>query len=223
MTAAELDELVALNPTLFHMAEPDSWPSIRRHGLLSTAALVARFGGGSAQGGARRAEGVVLAPGVTLRDQKPMDDAGLRRCLRDGLVPADWYRLIDARVFFWLTRARLHRLHGAVPYRGRPHLVLELDTAALVARHRATIELSPINSGATRPFPAPRGRATFLPIDAYPYAEHRARRGRGHAVVELTVPGAVPDVVPLLRRAVILQDGVEREQLHPCAGAAGMV
>lgn len=223
MTPDELDELVALNPTSFHMADADSFPSIRAHGLLSTAALLERFGGAASHGGARRAESVVLAPGVVLRDQKPMDDAGLRRCLIDGLVPADWYSLINARVFFWLTRARLHTLHSAVPYRGWPHLVLELDTAALVARHRATIELSPINSGSTRPFPAPRGRATFLPIDAYPYADWRKRRGRRGAVVELTVPGAVPDIVPLLRRAVLMRDGAELRQLHPCAEAAGMV
>ncbi len=33
-------DLVAAYPRLYHMAEDGSWPSIRRHGLLSTRALV---------------------------------------------------------------------------------------------------------------------------------------------------------------------------------------
>jgi hypothetical protein len=37
---ADADELVATYPRLYHMAEPGSWERIRRHGLLSTSALL---------------------------------------------------------------------------------------------------------------------------------------------------------------------------------------
>ncbi len=219
MTDSELAELIRDCPTLYHMAERGSWPSIRRHGLLSTSALLDLYEVRGAEREAienrRRPEGVTvehpaLRP-ARVRDQKPMDDAGLRMCLLDGLTPKDWYRCLNARVFFWLTRERLLRLLNARPYRGAEHDVLELDTAALVAAHRPAIRLSPINSGTTKPFPSTaskRGRDTFLPIAEYPYARWRAGgRKPGERVVELTVDYAVPDAARFVRRVVAMRGG----------------
>ncbi len=208
VTAAELDRLLRDCPTLFHMAERGAWPSIERHGLLSVSALLDLYGvaGESrvALEACRRPEAVPLAasglPGAVLRDQKPMSDAALRRCLGGGMQPADWYRLLNGRVFFWLSRARVDRLAGARSYRGRGHDLLELDAAALVAAHRDRITLCPINSGATSRFPAPRGPDTLLPIDAYPYEHWRTRRSPTERVVELSVLHAVPDVARFVRR-----------------------
>lgn len=220
MTEAELAELIRDCPTLYHMAERGSWDSIRRHGLLSTSALLDLYAvqgpGREAIEGCRRPEGVTiehpaLRPAV-IRDQKPMDDAGLRLCLLDGLSPEDWYRCLNGRVFFWLTRERLLRLLNARPYRDAEHDVLELDTAALIAAHRPAICLSPINSGTTKPFPSTaskRGRETFLPIADYPYARWRAQgRKAGERVVELTVDHAVPDAARFVRRVMAMRGGV---------------
>ena len=220
MTESELAELIGDCPTLYHMAERGSWPSIQRHGLLSTSALLDLYGMGGAERaaieGRRRPEGVTvrhpaLRPAV-IRDNKPMDDAGLRMCLLDGLTPEDWYRCLNGRVFFWLTRERLLRLLNARPYRELEQDVLELDTAALVAAHRPAIRLSPINSGTTKPFPstaAKRGRDTFLPIADYPYARWRAvGRKAGERAVELTVEYAVPDAARFVRRVVAMRGGV---------------
>lgn len=228
MTDGELAELIRDCPTLYHMAERGTWPSIRQHGLLSTSALLDLYEIQGAEREAieerRRPEGVTidrpaLRP-VVIRDQKPMDDAGLRMCLLDGLSPEDWYRSLNRRVFFWLTRERLLRLLNARPYRHDEHDVLELDTASLVAAYRATITLSPINSGTTKPFPSTaskRGRATFLPIAEYPYAQWRSNgRKPGERVVELTVDYSVPDVARFVRRAVRMQGGTI---LHTLEGA----
>ena len=212
MTGAELAELLRDCPSLFHVAERGSWPVIERHGLLSTSALLDLYGvhgpGRDAVEAQRRPEGVVLFhPSLgraVVRDQKPMDDASLRRCLCDGLTPADWYRLLNGRVFFWLSRARLLRLLNARPYRHAAHDVLELDAAALVAAYADRITLSPINSGATRPFGVPRGLSTFLPIADYPYESWRRTRPRGERVVELAVTGGVPDVARFVRRVVTM-------------------
>ena len=208
MTHADLDELLTHCPVLFHMAESGAWASIRRHGLLSTSALLDLYeidaAGRAATEAAHRPRGVVLARAdlgrAVVRDQKPMDDASLTRCLQDGLAPRDWYRLLNSRVFFWLSRKRLVRLLCARPYRAREHDVLELDTRALVAAHSGRITLSPINSGATRPFPVARGRSTFLPIAEYPYAAWRAKRPAGDRVVELAVQGGITDVTPFVLR-----------------------
>lgn len=213
MTDDELAELLRHCPTLYHMAERGSWPSIRRHGLLSTSALLDLWQVGGVRReeieATRRPQGVALEHPTlgraVVRDQKPMDDAGLVRCLRDGLAPADWYRLLNARVFFWLTRARLHRLLTAKPYRAIEHDVLELDAAEFVAAYGARITLSPINSGVTRPFPRARGRDTFLPIADYPYAHWRARRPRGERVVELSVLDGVGDVERFVRRVTTMR------------------
>ena len=220
MTEAELAELIRDCPTLYHMAERGSWPSIRQHGLLSTSALLDLYEVRGAEREAiegRRRPGSVavqhpaLRPAL-IRDQKPMDDAGLRMCLLDGLTPEDWYRCLNARVFFWLTPKRLLRLLKARPYRDIEPDVLELDTAALIAAHRPTIRLSPINSGTTKPFPSTaskRGRDTFLPIADYPYARWRAQgRKAGERVVELTVDCAVPAAARFVRRVVAMRGGV---------------
>lgn len=189
-------------PHLWHMAEPGSWPSIRDHGLLSTSALLDLYEVGgdrrAAIEGARRSAGVLITraglPDAVIRDQKPMNDAALSRCLGDGLTPADWYRTLNDRTFFWLSRERLQTLLGARAYRGRPQTVLTLDTHSLVEAHAGRVELSPINSGSTPQYPAARGKQTFLPIDQYDYEAWRKKRGPREAVVELVVRRGVPDV-----------------------------
>jgi hypothetical protein len=194
-------KLVEAFPRLWHMAQDGSWPAIRAHGLLSTQALLDLYG----VEGARRAEllsrrrpqSVPLAraglPGAVVRDQKPLTDEGLRRCLDPGLTPQRWYEILNAQVYFWLSRERLRRLLGARAYRAAPQTILTLRTASLVAAHRDRVRLSPINSGATIMRPQPRGLRTFRTIADYDLVERRGRRPVD-AVVELTVQGGVPDV-----------------------------
>ena len=213
MTEAELQELLGDCPTLFHMAQRGSWLSIKEHGLLSTSALLDAAGlGGVARRrieSERRPENVIiqgnLETEVVIRDQKPMDDKGLLRCLQDGLTPAQWYRLLNRRVFFWLTRDRLHRLLSADAYRESEHDVLEVDTASLVSQYRGAITLCPMNSGCTKPMPHPRGRRTFSSIRSYPYTHWRSRRKRGERVVELAVREGVPDIHKHVLRVLVMK------------------
>ena len=191
------------------MAEDGSWPSIRSHGLLSAAALTDLYGVSESRRAmllaARRPRAVPLAapalPGAVLRDQSPMSDSKLLACLEDGLLPAQWYAMLNARVFFWLHRARLDRLLGARAYRHRAHLVITLDTAGLVADCAARVRLSPINSGSTLFVPRKRGHATFRGI-----ADHPAST----PVVELTVEGGVPDIAAHVVRLERWSNGVTR-------------
>ncbi len=196
------DELATRHPVLYHMAEPGSWPSIRRHGLLSATALLDLFGVGrqdrAALGCARRPSRVVLrhpALGTAvLRDQKPLSDAALRSCLVD-MEPHEWYALLNRKVFFYPTRARLARLLGARSYRAGEHTVLTLDTAALLARHVARTTVASINTGSTVRRAVARGPDTFQPLASYPADEWRQRR-----LAEVAVEHSVPDVVDLVRR-----------------------
>ena len=213
MTDAELKELLSDCPTLYHMAHRGSWPSIQRHGLLSTSALldVASVTGNQRQRieSERRPEKVTVLHKtfgeIVIRDQKPMDDRGLLRCLQDGLTPPEWYRILNSRVFFWLTPDRLHRLLSAGAYRDSEHDVLEIDAAPLVAKYRESISFCPINSGCTKPMPHPRGRGTFSSIADYPYSHWRNRRPRGERVVELAVSTGVPDISKYVRRVLVMK------------------
>jgi hypothetical protein len=196
------EDLIVHFPRLWHMAEDGSWDSIRRHGLLSTTALLDLYGVEGdrrlALEARRRPDSVPISgdglPNAVIRDQKPMTESALAKCLTGGMTPEEWFRLLNQRAFFWMSRERLRGLLNARAYRGRPQTVLTVDTASLVAAHRPRIELSAINSGATIYNPQPRGRNTFLPIADYPFDERRKTRRPEQSVVEFVVCDGVPDI-----------------------------
>lgn len=203
------EEIIELYPRLWHMAEDGSWPSIQQHGLLSTTALLDLYGYAPtdpfriAVEEQRRAESVPISrPGLAnavIRDQKPMSDGALLKCLDGGLTPTDWYRTLNAKVFFWLSRERLRRLLGAKAYRDQPQTVLTIDTRSLVEANVGYIMLSPINSGSTIMNPVRRGPQTFKAPADYPFAEWKKKRNARDAVVELTVAG---QVVPMAQHVL---------------------
>ena len=100
---------------------------------------------------------------VVLRDNKVLHDARLARCLVGMDVPA-FYRMLNARVYLWPSWHRVAGLLAARPYRDREHLVLEVDTAELLARHGDRVRLSPINMGSTLFTPPERGPRTARPL-----------------------------------------------------------
>jgi hypothetical protein len=211
VTDAELDELISNCPTLYHMAERGSWPAIEQFGLLSTSALMDLYHINGSQRAqielAHRPSSVAISaeglPGAVIRDQIPMSDAGLARALPSRMTPSDWYALLNSKVFFWLSSARLHTLTNAKAYRDKEHDVLELNTRSLVDAHREKIWLCPINSGCTKPIPHPRDETVFSRIAEYPYANWRSRRARRERVVELAVDYSVPDIANHVERVVV--------------------
>ncbi len=216
-------ELATAYPRLYHMAEDGSWPSIVQHGLLSTSELLRLFDIAADERtrieSAHRPVSVSISHKdvgeAVIRDQKPMSDKALRKCLSNGLTPSDWYRLLNQRVFFWLSRERLSRLLAARAYRSRRHTVIELDTALLIAAYRDQITLSPINSGSTVYNPQPRGVATFSRIKDYPYDEWRRKRGSRNAIAELAIDGGVYDVRPYVIRVTAEGGGAPLTTIYP--------
>ena len=202
MTNDELEELLVDCPRLYHMAERGSWPSIAQHGLLSTSSLLDLYevegNEREAIEAAHRPESIPirtaeLAPAV-VRDQKPMSDRGLANCLKDGLTPTERDKILNSKVFFWLTEDRLLRLLNAKTYRDSEHDILVLDSRSLVGANRDKVWLCPMNSGCTKPFPHPRGISTFKRIPDYPYAEWKRKRKAGERVVELCVEDGVAEI-----------------------------
>lgn len=197
--------LVERWPRLFHMAEAGSWPAIQQHGLLSTTALLDLY---AIEGeerdrleSARRRESVAIHHPVHgtawIRDNKPINETVLRRTLA-GMTEPEFYRLLNGRVFLWLTETRLRRLRSAPPYRGRPHDVLIVSTERLFAAHGERVELSPMNSGAVHPATEYlRGTGTFSRIGEYPWSQRR-KTAPHEPIVEVTVPYAIPDIAHLV-------------------------
>ena len=216
------EQFCAAYPRLYHMADAAAWPSIRRHGLLSTSALLDLYGvSGEARERIecqRRAAAVAIehpefGP-VSINDQHPMSDESLRPALID-MTPSEWYAHLNARVFFWVNEARLSRLLNT--YTRRERLVLVLDSAAVLARHAAQTMLSPINSGFSLRFPQWRGRATFQPLADYPFEEWVRKRGKADAVAECTVLGGVANVEAALVETRALPVGAKWAATKPPA------
>ncbi|MDJ0931290.1 hypothetical protein [Breoghania sp.] len=134
-----------------------------------------------------------------------MSDAGLKRALPDHLSLADWYELLIAKAFFWLSEERFHKLTNAKVYRDREHDVLEVDARPLIEARRDSIWFCPINSGCTKSMPHPRDETIFTRIAEYPYAHWRERRSRHERVVELAVDHSVADIRDHVRRVVVKQ------------------
>jgi hypothetical protein len=183
------------------MAEAGSWPAIQRHGLLSTSALLDLFEiNGELREqleSARRPESVAIQHPVHgtawIRDNKPINEKVLRRTLK-GMTEPEFYRLLNGRVFLWLTEARLAKLRNAPAYRDSPHDVLVVDTELLLSAYGDLVELSPLNSGAVHPAANyTRGQGTFSRIADYPWAL-RKQKAPAEPIVEVTIPYAIPDV-----------------------------
>jgi hypothetical protein len=216
----ETELLVRTFPKLYHMAHVDSWDGIRRHGLLSTSALLDLFEVNGAERerieSFRRTRSVQIEHRVhgtaVIRDNIPMDDRGLDRALI-GVTPTEWYELLNNKVFFWLTEERLTTLLSAGAYRGRDHCVLTLNAHSLIQRHEQRISLSPMNSGCTKPYPHARDRNLFQRIADYPFEHFRRKKGGPRkAVVELAVDHAVPDIVNFVELVTIRNEaGIVRE------------
>ena len=198
----KIEDLVKFYPRLYHMAESGTWQSIKQHGLMSTTALLDLLEVSGQDRirieDERRPESVSIkhakhGPAV-IRDQKPMTESALLKCLEKPYTPKQWYRLLNRNVFFWLDSRRLDGLLAARAYRDKNHCVLTIDSQRLVQAYSPKITLSPMNSGSTIYRPLPRGAKTFLPIADFPFEERRKTRAIQNTVVELLIQYAVPNI-----------------------------
>ena len=201
------EDFIRYYPRLYHMAEPGTWPSISLHGLLSTSALLDLYEIAGEQRreieSCHRPESIEIRHemyGVaTIRDQKPMSEKALQKCLV-GTTPAEWYEILNSKVFLWVTPERVNGLLGARAYRGREHTVLTLDSRMVLERYPRKVTLSPINSGSTIYRPQPRGGGTFRSLEEYPFENRRKMRGISNAIAELAVAGQIRNIRDLVVR-----------------------
>lgn len=191
----ELQSFVERYPKLYHMAERDTWESICKLGLLSTAAILDLL---KIEGINRkrleaqhRPEKVAVSGEIVLRDQKPMPPERLSKALIGGVTAAEWYAHLNGKVFLWAEESRLIRLLGARAYRNLEHDVLTICTKSLVDVHEKNMWVCHMNSGNTFPMPHKRGRDLFQRIKDYPV---NAKGKPIKEVVEVVVDHVIGDV-----------------------------
>lgn len=178
----------ARHPRAWHLVEGDGLAGVRREGLLPAALLKARAGiadGGNREAYRRIGE-AVLRPQY-MRDQRLLPSLH-GRFAGDA---AAWRGFVDAHVFFWADEARVagfvgatRRMRQAQEPGAPPPVLLEFDTAALLAGLAAPAFFTRVNSGSTLRGGARiiRDEALFQPVAAW-------RAGRA---AELAVRGPVP-------------------------------
>lgn len=199
----EICELVHSYPRVYHIAANGAWNSIKSQGLLSTSAILDKYGvTGSSRVDLeckRRPNSVNLThPNhgtVTIRDQKPLSDTKVAMGLERGgsnFSIRDWYKLLNGRVFFWASKERLEKLLNGQAYQELSFEVLVVDTVELVSRYSNVIRLCHKNSGAMRAI-HPIGPCIFKTIDQFDSTKRRNGSPKT-PVVELTVEYAIPDI-----------------------------
>src|SRR5581483_1314483 len=210
----DTDLFVRTYPVLYHMAHHEALPSILRHGLLSTSALLDLFEiSGSRrdviESRMRRQSILIEHPKhgkAVICDQKPiMNDRRLEESLRGTATASQFHRLLNSKVFFWLAPDRLAGLRGAVAYRNEPQLVFYIDTKRLVNEYGGQVMLCPMNSGSCKPFAHPRSPGMFQRIADYDFEYWRQKKGGAHkAVVECTVDRMIPDFHRFVQKSEIV-------------------
>jgi len=214
-------DLIRLYPELYHVAADGAWPSIERHGLLSTSALVTRWGvrQGAPQAAIltkRRGESIELEHPdygtAVIRHQKAMHEPSLAAALEE-LTPSEWYTMLNDRVFFFLQKARLNELLAARAYRDDAHTVITVDTRSLVNAHEDDIELTRVNTGFAQRFSAePRGRESFSSIEEFVHPTRAHASTKVLDVAELAVYRGVRDIREHVKRVERMRDGTVLER-----------
>ncbi|WP_448955320.1 DUF7002 family protein [Labrys neptuniae] len=196
----------------YHLVDAVNFDRIQREGLKCAADLLDRD---DAACGTHRPTALITKQGAYIRDQAPMPPAALAHCLDSPLTPADWYRLMNGFVFFWLDGERLRRHLAAT--RGRPQRLLSIETARLVDRYGDVLSVTPFNTGNARRRPARRGQRSFVPVhrwlaEAWSSECEPGRRPRAasHRPVELVASVSIPDIMAFCVAVEPVNDGAGR-------------
>ena len=171
----DLEQFIDKIPFVYHLTDIQNIKNIfKQKRLISTVNIfdVAGFSINDERLFKRRKEHLVLESNLkyNIRDQRPLTKA-LNNCLIDDCTAEEFIYLLNKRVFFWPNLRRLEIHYGR--YKNETPKILKFDTASIVELNKKRIELSRINSGATRCSgtlggrAAARGKSTFVKIKNY--------------------------------------------------------
>lgn len=184
-------------PSLWHVAPPGSWATIKEMGLLTAAQLI-----DAAELDEERRSELHEMPrrhpvplrvsdaDVVLRDQGPLFKADLESFLEPGVTVADWVKLLNRRVYLFTNKAAMQKVLAKYVESDGAQDVITISPRRLLETMRPKIELSAQNAGAiarrTDPY---KGRDTFLSIS----------RSRDRQPAEVTIVDGLDDLSAVVR------------------------
>lgn len=172
----DINKFITRTPFLYHLTSIENINRIlSERRLQSTSKLIERSQNPAYQQflNQRRtnhAEILVDNEPVFLRDQKPISEKNLSKCLTDGWTCSDFYVHLNRRVFFWPTVKRLIS-HFNTYIEENPVIIRVLTNEVL--RDNPHVKFCRLNSGATRSNsylggkPPDRGINTFLSAENF--------------------------------------------------------
>ncbi|WP_263383117.1 DUF7002 family protein [Granulicella arctica] len=178
-------------PALYHLTFAQNIPGIERHGLQSPAALADLHDFTPEEREATlttRRRCIQDLHNLSLRDQHTAPEARMKSCLVRITIP-DWLALLNSKIFFFLSQEKALRL--AEGYADYKSVLLEVDTAALLASHAPHATLCKLSSGDFLHNPRPRGRDSFIPVADYAYKKSR------DTPAELTIDVPIPHILQI--------------------------
>jgi len=187
----------------YHLAHRSNLDSIRKLGLISTTELLKELDIPSERQeeiiAQQRPKSIILQENLIIRDQSPMPPTALAKTLPPGVMPSDWYRLMNSFVFLWPDLERVER-HRAAHSKDAELVLLIFDAEKLITDLSDHLYVSPINSGFALRKAAKRSKETTFvpwkvwcetgwPIDTT--AEGGKPRPRSHLPVEIAFQDTV--------------------------------
>jgi len=167
----EIEKFIALRPYLYHLTcKENAEKIIAGHRLYSANELIRLSGKkeNHAISRKRRTKSTpILIGGETffLRDQLPISEVNLAKCLTDNWTISDFLNHLNDRVFMWPTVLRLTSHFKT--YESEKPVIFRFSTADILAAN-PHVKFCRLNSGATRSnsylngAPPERGPRSFL-------------------------------------------------------------
>ncbi len=169
----EQDKFIEKRPFLFHLTDQRNLPLIIKYGrLFSTNVLIDRSRNEEynfLKRAKRKSHFQLDIDGeiFSIRDQQPISEIALKKCLTNNWECADFYECLNNRVFMWPNLDRLWRHYNRyvnenpVILRFETNLLLDINSNAKYCR---------LNSGATRANSYLGGRPPERGIDTFKLA-----------------------------------------------------
>jgi len=166
----ELNKFIEKRPFLFHLTDQKNLQLIIKQGrLFSTNSLIDKANKEEYLPIKRRKrlahfELDINGEIYSIRDQQPISEKSLKKCLTHNWECADFYESLNSRVFMWPTLDRLWRHFNR--YVSENPIILRFETNSLLQINQ-NVKFCRLNSGATRANsylggkPPERGMETF--------------------------------------------------------------
>lgn len=172
----EIAKFINIRPYLYHLTFAENVSKILEHKKLFSANKIMGMSSNNNFIREKRTSHIPIIIGdktYWLRDQQPISEKALAKCLTNNWTCNDFFEHLNNRVFTWPTLDRLKRHFNRYCYE-KP-LILRFDTA-LSLELNSHVEFCRLNSGATRAnsflggIPPFRGIDTFVSSENYFYS-----------------------------------------------------